>query len=342
MGVSLGLAGLVLAFSAGDARTQAQVLQGGQSLRAAGAVTFAPFYKAGGETSKNSGALEMISGEIASGRAYTAIINNLGVDNPESQGSFPPIVLIGDAIPRLFPGLQLCDPAPCAMYGQQLTGEDVDREKSSLPRSISSRGFSSKQRFPSGAVLFDPSTAGLELDDRVVFRLPNSDIAEFGAVESEEMLTRFVSLRPSSELELEYVTLAAQNDLHLVPYDISVTQPRRFDEILVRSALYILGVFAFAVCSIGVFAGVLGRALESEIAGFVVRRWFGASRNALRVRVLGFVVFAAGVIPILILTPLAILGGPWSSSAAGVLLVMVLISVYFWLAGVSKVFRYID
>ena len=287
--VMVALAGLitiataVLSLALVDVLSQVAVLKGGQRLRERHAVFFTPYYPPGGEVSRvGEEVVQYVMDLVDQRRAYAAIVYNMALDDPDFAGGYPALVLFGDAVPELFPDLHLCNPAPCAMRGAKIPEGVVDSV------TIGGEEIPVENALPRGATFFDVNVAGLPLDRRIVVRAPTRVIPRLAPMEREELLARVVLLGPPDPVLDTFVSGAAQGKLLLVPHAVSVEQPRRFREIMMRSAMYIVGVLAFLVLAFMAFVSSARLVMQKERRALKIREMYGATPFHLSLRIGGF------------------------------------------------------
>lgn len=277
------LATVVLSFALADVLSQAAVLAGGRKLREHYAVFFTPYYPLHGEVSQvGDEVVEYLMELIEQRQAYTTIVYNMALDDPDFAGGYPTLVLFGEAIPELFPDLPLCDPAPCAMRGAKVRGEVVPSIR------IGGEDIAIEQILPRGAAFFDVNIAGLPLDHRIVVRASVSVIPNLHPIEREELLTRAVLLNPPDSTVDTLVSGAAQGGLFLVPHEVSVEQPRRFREIMMRSSMYMVGILAFLALAFTAFISSARLVMQKERRALKIRNMYGATPLHISLRIGGF------------------------------------------------------
>lgn len=320
----IAAASLILALSLGDVLSQVSVLRGGEQLRKHHAVTFTPFYTSGGVSNVGDDTLEYLADQIRDGKAYSVIVNNAGIDDPDVIWGRHPIILIGDAIPLLFPDLQLCSPAPCAMRGAHISPFEEESAR------IAGVEIPVVGTLPDNATLFDPNAPGLPLDSRIVVRLPATMLSRLHPIEREELLTRAVLLAPSRKSVERYVSGSAEGGLNLVPFDVAVDQPRKFREAMVVSAVYVVGLAAFLALVFMVFFLAAQTIIRAEARSFVIRRLYGATTRHLGIRVASFLVSTVLILPGVLLILLALIGGPFAAGAGWVGVTLVGSTLLLW------------
>ncbi len=277
------IAAAVLSFALVDVLSQVAVLKGGRQLREHHAVFFTPYYPPGGEVSRVGEEIEQyVMDLIDRRRAYAAIVYNMALDEPGFAGGYPTLVLFGDVVSELFPELHLCDPAPCAMRGARVP------EGILVSVTIGGEEIPVEKVLPRGTTFFDVNVAGLPLDRRIVVRAPTRVIPHLAPIEREELLTRVVLLDPPEAIVDTFVSGAAQGKLFLVPHPVSVEQPRRFREIMMRSAVYIVGILAFLVLALMAFVSSARLVIQKERRALKIRQMYGATPFHLSLRIGGF------------------------------------------------------
>lgn len=294
----------VLALLLSDVISQVAVLRGGYQLRAHHAVTFTPY-----DASPGSGVSQIsdrtrdqLKRSVRSGRAYTAVIGNVEVDNPDFAEGTPTIVLFGDAPLMLFPDLRLCAPAPCAMRGAELAG------RSFAPLDLGGYRVLVSGVLPPAATFFDAHAAGVQLDRQLILRLPAEALDRMDDIEQEEVAWRVVFLAPSEQEVARYVRSALADGLALVPHDVAVAQPKRFREEMIMSAIYLTGMAAFLALAFVAFASSAQLTLRQEARAFMIRRMYGTSRWRAAVRVGSFLASVMLALPLPMLLGLMVLG----------------------------------
>lgn len=340
--VMLTLAGLVtiatvvLSFALVDVLSQVAVLKGGRQLRAHHAVFFTPYYPSGGDVSRvGDETVYYLMELIERKQAYAAIVYNMAIDDPDFAGGYLTLILFGDIVPELFPEMHLCDPAPCAMYGAKVVGGEV--------ASINVGGVEIpvEQRLPRGTAFFDVNVAGLPLDNRIVVRAPLQVIPNLDPIEREELLSRAVLLDPPDSVVYTLVSGAAQGGLFLVPHNVSIEQPRRFREIMISSAMYIVGMLAFLALAFTAFVASARLVLRQERRAFKIRQMYGATPLHLSLRVGAFLAAVVLIPQVVVLSLLQVLfvlsDAPAPGAPTLVALFLFLIYVFLWVSLVREV-----
>jgi hypothetical protein len=339
--VLLTLAGLitistaVLSFSLMDVLSQEAVLNGGRQLREHHAVFFTAYYPHGSDSQVGDDTVQYLMGLIDQQQAYTAIVHNMALDDPDFAAGHPTLLLFGNVVPKLFPDMQLCDPAPCAVRGAKVSGDVVD----SL--NVGGEGIPVEQVLPRGATFFDVNAAGLPLENRVVVRAPTRIIPRLNPIEREELLTRAVLLDPPDSVVATITSGAAQAGLFLVPNEVSVEQPNRFREIMMRSVMYIVGILAFLTLAFMAFVSSARLVMQQERREFKIRQMYGATPLHISLRIGGFL-SAVVLIPqvallVLMRGFLLLSGAPAPDAPMWVMALLVLIFAFLWFTLVQEV-----
>lgn len=303
----LGISGMivvacvVLALFLEEVVSQVAVLKGGQHLREKHTITFIPYYPHGGEESQvGNKTVQYVIDQINNKKGYTAIFNNMGLDDPDFAEGYPTLVLFGDVIQDLFPELPLCESVPCAMQGSKLVDENIKAVN------IAGENIPVVGTLPTGATFFDPSAAGLSLDNRIVIRAPTKLLPLPNFIEQEEAIARTVLLDPESKVVDTFVTSSANNGLYLIPHNISVEQSQLFRGIMNGSAMYIVGILSFLVLVFIAFVSSARLTIRQEHRTFKIRAMYGATPFRLGLRIGGFLV-AVILIPLIALLSLLLL-----------------------------------
>ena len=340
--VMLTLAGLitistaVLSFALVDVLSQVAVLEGSKQLREQHAVFFTPYYPPEGDVSRvGDDTVQYLMDLIDRRQAYTAIIYNMALDDPDFAGGHPTLLLFGDIVPRLFPDMHLCDPAPCAVRGAKIAGEAVDSVN------IGGKDIPVERILPRGTTFFDVNVAGLPLDYRIVVRAPTWVIPNLDPIEREELLTRVVLLDSPDSTVDTFVSGAARGGLLLVPHNVSIEQPQRFREIMMRSAMYIVGMPAFLALAFTAFVSSARLAMQQERRAFKIRQMYGATPLHTSLRIGGFLA-AVALIPqaallFLLQVFLVLSDAPAPNAPVWVMLCLILIFVCLWFSLVREV-----
>lgn len=206
--------------------------------------------------------MQYVIDQINNKKGYTAIFNNMGLDDPDFAEGYPTLVLFGDVIQDLFPELPLCESVPCAMQGSKLVDENIKAVN------IAGENIPVVGTLPTGATFFDPSAAGLSLDNRIVIRAPTKLLPLPNFIEQEEAIARTVLLDPESKVVDTFVTSSANNGLYLIPHNISVEQSQLFRGIMNGSAMYIVGILSFLVLVFIAFVSSARLTIRQEASDF--------------------------------------------------------------------------
>lgn len=336
----LGISGMiaaacvVFALALEDVVSEVAVLKGGQHLRKQHAVTFTPFYPQGKSTQVKNDTIQYVIDQINNRKGYTAIIHNMELDNPDFAGGYPTLVLFGDVIPDLFPELSLCKSVPCAMKGSKIVDEKINAVN------IEGENIPVVGTLPAGATLFDPSAAGLPLDNRIVIRAPTKLLPLLHSIEKEEAITRTVFLDPEAKVVDTFVTMNANTELYLIPHEIAVDQPLQFREVMERSAIYIVGMLSFLLLVFIAFVSSTRLTIRQEHRAFKIRAMYGATPFHLSLRIGSFLAVVVLIPPVallsLLLFYLHISGAPSPNVPLWVMLVILLTFFLLWFWSISS------
>lgn len=332
---TIAVAYVVLALALVDVLSQVAVLKGAKKLRENNAVIFTPFYPSD-KSSVGNNTVNYLMNLIERQEAYTAVVFNMGRDDPKFAGGYPTLVLFGDVIPKLFPDLQLTDPAPHAARGAKLADQNIDSV------SIAGESIPVVKTLPVGATFFDIGVAGLPLDRRIVIRAPTKTLSLLSPIEREEALTRAVLLDPADEVVDEFVSGSAKGGLFLVPHEVSIDQPQRFREIMMSSAMYIVGMLGFIALVFAAFVSSARLTMRQESRTFKIRQMYGATPIHISLRIGGFLAAVALVPPVVLLALLLLLllvaGAPAPGAALWVMVAVILTFAFLWISSVRDVF----
>lgn len=301
---------LAMSLVLGDVITQVEVLRGGEAIRRERAVAFAPFYPIESVSMTSPRLLGMLSEKIEKGKAYSSVLYNLGLDSPEDFVA-PTILVAGGRVGGLFPDLGLAPTAPGAFVGADVTPTSSVR--------LGSKQIPIVGKLRRGAVWFDPSAAGIELDDHQVLQVTPEEFSELDVYAKEELVLRAVFLDASDDFIAEYIAEAAKGGLYLVPQRIAIEQPQRFASLMVRASLYVISMAAFLLLELLSFGATTREILERERRGFTIRRMCGATRLALTVRLASFLAMIVLALPVPMCLVLMLVGGPASAGALAAL-----------------------
>ncbi|SDO90203.1 hypothetical protein SAMN04487905_10177 [Actinopolyspora xinjiangensis] len=319
----IGLACVVLAVLLADVLVQFKALRGGHELRERGAVVFTPYYGSNGPTAVSEREVTDLVNMIRAERAYTAVIKNVRVNNPQFAGGTPTVLFIGSELEETVPDLELCEPAPCAMRGAEVA-------QPAEPVEIAGHTFTTFERLSRSAAHFETHLGAVPLDERVVLNLPPESLPRLDRYEREEAMSRAVLLDVGdSELD-SYLAGNAAGELYLVPHRVAVDQPKRLSGIMVMSTMYVAGLAAFLALVLLAFAVTARRTLHRERAVFAIRRTHGASGGHLAVRLAGFVGVVVLLPPLPPLVGLLLVGGPLASAAGWMAVLVVVIFLGLW------------
>ncbi|HCC33190.1 MAG TPA: hypothetical protein DEQ28_04720 [Clostridiales bacterium] len=323
----VAVACVVLSLALGDVLSQVAVLRGAKQIRERRAVFFTVYYPHGRVSSVGDDTVRFLIEMIDGQEAYTAIVHNMGIDDPAFAGGYTPLVLFGDAVPDLFPDLQLRASVPSAMQGAQLAGQNLDV-------SIAGETIPVAGALPAGATLFDPNAAGLPLDRRIVIRAPARMLLLLNPIEREEALARAVMFAPADEVVDAFVSGCAQGGLFLVPHDVTVEQPRRLGAIMMTSAMYIVGMLGFLALVLSAFVSSAHLTIREEMPAFKIRQMYGATAMHVSLRIGSFLAAVVLVLPVALLSFLfvvfVVIGGPVATGALWVMSAVILNFVFLW------------
>ncbi len=329
---TVGVAGVVavmcvmLALTLSDVWAQVGLLRSSAVLRDQNATVFSSSYPPGGVIAPISDAvIADVANLIDEREAYTAVINNGFLDNPQMYDD-PPLILIGGSAPDLFPELALCDPAPCAMKGADRTDDPGSSVR------VAGRRIPLTSTLPPGASFFDPYAGAQKLDQRLVVRLSATDIPRLIPEAREEAMTRLVLLDPASRTTDAIVAGNARKGLFLVPHSLTEQQTTAYRNSLTTAVMYAAAALAFLFLVFVAFAASATDAVDRESRSFAIRRLYGASNAAVAARISGFLAAGMLIAPLMLLAALALVAGAFAAHAAiwiGVVLVVVFVVLVF-------------
>ena len=336
LAVTIAVACVVLSLALVDVLSQVAVLRGAKKLREHHAVIFTAYYPSSADSSVGNNTVNYLMNLIERREAYTAVVFNMGLGDPDFAGGHRTLVLFGDVVPELFPDLQLTDPAPHAARGAKLADQNID------PVSIAGERIPVVKMLPAGATFFDPNVAGLPLDRRIVIRAPTKTLPLLNPTERDEALTRAVLLDPADEVVDKFVSGCAQGGLFLVPHEVSIEQPQRFREIMMSSAMYIVGMLGFIALVFAAFVSSARLTMRQEGRAFKIRQMYGATPMHISLRIGGFLAAVALVPPVVLLSLLLLLllvaGAPAPGAALWVMAAVILTFAFLWISSVRDVF----
>lgn len=322
----IGMTCIVLALLIGDIAHQYSIFRGGQELRENRAVSFTPYYANEAASIFPDSTLQNIVEAAQDGKAYTAVINNLQIDDLDFADGHRVIAIAGDAARSIFPGLSLCSPAPCAMRGFDL------RDAHIAEFSFAGNMLNPDQILHQNAVLFDANVSAVELDQAVLAVLPPSSLLSMDQVEREEAVSKTVLLDPLDADLDEFVEGASSAGLHLIPHRLDVDQPERFRQMILESSVYLMALVSFSALTASAFLASSASTIAREVASMQIRRTYGATRLKLAMRVTGFLSASLLAIPAPVLFVLATSGTSVSYGAmwvsAGLLAAFLLITAF--------------
>ncbi len=328
----IAVACVVLSLALVDVLSQVAVLRGANQLRERRAVTFTHY---GVFSSVGEDTIRFLGNMIDRQEAYTAVANNMGVDDPNFAGGHMTLVLFGDVLPELFPDLNLCDPAPCAMRGAKLAGEKIDTV------SLAGESIPVVKTLPAGATFYDVNGGAEPLDRRILIRMPTGALPMLHPIEREEALYRAVMFAPAAEVVDAYVSGSGKGELFLVPHDVATDQPQRFRETMMVSAMYIVGMLAFLMLVLIAFVSSARLTMRQESRTFKIREMCGATPMHITLQIGGFLATVVLVPPIALLSLLLMFllaaDAPAPSAALWVMLAVVICFIFLWFMSVRDV-----
>ena len=260
-----------------SALSASDTLRAGAGLRHANGVSFFPFYKDHDISPVSSEVLGGLADRIDGGEAYTAVLFNVAVDDPTFADGHEAVILVGDALDRLFPWLPLCH-APCAMRGHSLPGDAITVH-------IGSHDLVATRSLPASTTLLDPSAGQISLDRDVVVRLPAEDLTALDPMEREEATTRAVLLDPSDADLSQYVRDVDDDGIALIPRSLRSSQSRDFNDIVAFARVQVTAFVAFSVIGCMCLVALVSMAIRREVPGLMISRMSGASAAALTRRI---------------------------------------------------------
>lgn len=289
--VIFGIVSVVMSLILGDVLTEAGALRGGTNLRKAQAVVFTPVYPPQRVSETNNETVHMLQEQIDTGAAYSSVVNNLAVNEPDAFGGTKTIAVVGEEAWRMFPHLGTGCEAPCVLRGALLPHDES-------PVNFRGITFSYHGLLDRGAVWFDPNAAGMNLDSYQLLVLKPSQIEFLDEYEKEELITKTVLLNPEDELLDRYIHSAAAGSLYLVPSDLAKEQPERFASLMTKAALYVLALLAFSLLAVFAYSSVVKEIIRQESKAFFIRRLCGAPAERLAVRLLVFLAVSTLFLPL--------------------------------------------
>jgi len=329
----MAVASFVLSLTLGTAMWEITALTRARYLGERKAVAFATYYPHGAKSSVGEGTIQYLVDMIDRREAYTAVVNNMGVDDPDSPGGHAVMVLFGDVVSDLFPELEPGEPKalPFAMRGARFAVRNLD----SL--SLGNESIPVVKTLRAGTTFFDLKLGVLPLDRRLVIRAPARMLPLLGPVAREEALSRAVMLAPADAVLDTYVSGCAQGGLFLVPFGAATDYPQRFQRSLEASAMYIAAMFGFLALVLAAFASSARLTICQEMRAFKIREMYGATAMHVSLRIGGFLAAVVLALPVALLSLLALTGGPYTAGAFWVILAIVLTFVFLWFTSVRQV-----
>lgn len=315
IGLQITLSAVVTAALLGDVVTQGAVFTGSSALRSAGAVSFIPYYGSTGVTSAAPSAVSDAAEAFASDEAYSLILNNVRVEDPEFLEGSARVFVVGEVARRLNPGARLCTPAPCFTLGPSSPASEA-------PFDFAGSRFDYQGRLPEGAALVDPNEGVIALDSYVVAVLPESSLPLLDDMESEEMLAKSVLIEPSDAAITGFVDRAGEGGLQLVPVDVARDQPQRLQGLLTESGMYLAGCLAFLLLAVTAFIASAVSVLRSHAPTFRVRAIYGAGPVHAFLRTAGLLVVPMFLLPGAALGAMSLVGGSYTTVAVATLVTL--------------------
>lgn len=317
---------LLLLMVAADINLQYNTLDGGRKLRNEGGVAFSSYYPHG-TVSEHDSAAKHLLGELLSGNdAYSSAFRNLEAGGDDTFAGESTILLVGSRAASLFPELQLCEPAPCAINGADVTDEAAVV--------VAGEPIPVVGKLPRGAVWFDPNSSGLNLDKYRVILLEARQIDSLDEYIIEELFTRTVLIKPSPELVNDFITAAIPGGLYLVPEELERAQPGRFRENMLTAGYYVVASLAFLVLLALCYSTGLESIVRSELKTSHIRFHSGAQESSILFELSAFVFLATAFIPLAMCTALGMLAPSLRQGAAlvGLAVVVPLAALVFKIA----------
>lgn len=309
---------VVLALLLGDVLTQASTLKEGAALRKANAVATTPYYLAGGVSTANDQALALLGEHATTGTGYSAVINNIAINDPDVLGGTSALIVTGPVVFEVFTRLGTGCPAPCVLRGADLptTTEPLHFRGLIIPQGA---------MLPRGAVWFDPNAAGVNLDDVQLLVLGPDHYRYLDNEEKEELLTRAVLLNPSDHELHSFIAGAAAGGLSLVPARLSEEQPDVFSDLMTRAALYVVALIAFALLLGLAYSAIVRTMAAREQRALIIRRMCGGTQGRLGARIVSYPFLVSRALPLLMCVLLSVLGPPLRTGAAIVATLVVVV-----------------
>lgn len=301
-------------------------------MRAQSAVVFTPVYPENSVSQVSDETLDRLSLSISDGNAYSAIVNNLGINNPDEFDGVTTIAIVGQQPFRLFPSLGGGYEAPCVLFGSKL-----DRGSGS----VHFRGLTINRykKLPENATWFDPNVSGINLDHVQIILLRVTDLGKLHTIEKEELVTKAVFLNPSENMLFNYTQSAASSQLYLIPENLASAQSARFNGIMKRASLYILAMIAFSGLAMFIYTAIMREIIRDELRSFIIRRMCGASQLKIRIRIVTYVAMTSILIPTMVCLFLLQLGAPIDKGAQVMLFIIAGIFVVWLIYAIRMVNR---
>jgi hypothetical protein len=313
----IAVACLVLSLTLGVVLLEVQGLRGARQLMDRQAVAFTPYGYPGSMASFGDGTVQLLVAMIDRREAYTAVLNNMGVDDPLFPGGHAAMVLFGDAVSDLFPELDPPEPEslPFALLGAQFTAQNLDALH------LGGVNIPAVKTLPAGTTFFDPGWGVLSLDHRLVIRASAQMLPLLGPTALREALGRAVMFDPAYEVVDAYVSGSRDGELYLAPFRADVRH-LRFRRSLETYAMYSAAMLAFLAIVLFAFASSARLTLRQELPNFKIREMYGATAVHLTLRIASFLGAVVLVLPGVLLFLLGLMRGPYTAAALWVALVI--------------------
>ncbi|KFI51800.1 hypothetical protein [Bifidobacterium biavatii] len=327
--------GSVFTMTLSDVLTESSVISGEARLRAADAVTFSPQYLLQSPSKTDPKVADGLRDMLEQGRGYAAIINNIEIDDPGFANGIPTIILMGN-VDDVFPRLGLCSHAPCASIGYR-----VDRTQAPDSVHIAGTDIKVTGTLPASAAIFDPNTAGINLDRYLVIRLNPGSLNRLNDIELEEAVTKTVMFNPSRTRLDEFITGSRDAGLILVPHRLNTEQPQRDKDLIVRALMYLLGLSAFLALTVIVIIQTLSVTLARERPSMLVRRLYGATAVDEAIRVAGLILVM--LLPAaVVLACFQLIGEPVAAASRTMIAVILVTAIPVWTTAARRATTHIQ
>ncbi len=317
---------LVLAFVLSDVLVQWTALRAGTRLRQEQATILSAYYGGEGVAEVSPATRDLLAQDITAEQAYTSVIYNVSSQAPDFAGGAPAIIVVGDRVSELIPGLDLCGAPPCATLGPKAVSQPgtVDLHGLQVPVTGS---------HPAGMTWFDPHVAGKTLDQYLVIRLLPEQLVYLDRFELEEATSRTVYIGESASQVRSLVGSAAKDGMYLVPQKLSVQQPKQFKELMVAAGMYVVAISAFSLLMVYAFSATSRSIADHEMPELVIRRTCGATPTLVSLRLANFIACVMLVAPLGLCALLQLFGYPLDGGArVAAVCVLACFGAIFWSA----------